>query len=72
MEINNKSNRKFKELSVYNLQEKSSYYLLPFRFHRLTPEKEIIVNEVGDYLILDNGTYQRIVLRKINKIQEEY
>jgi His-Xaa-Ser system radical SAM maturase HxsB len=67
MEAISKSNRKFKDVETYNLQEKSNYYLLPFRFHRLTPEKEIIVNEVGDYLILDNGTYQRIVLRDINK-----
>ncbi len=40
---------------------------MPFRFHRITPEKEIIVNEVGDFLILPTGTCERIVKRQIDK-----
>lgn len=62
-----KPNRKFKTIETYDLKSDSQYHLMPFRFHRLTPEKEIIVNEVGDYLILANGTFQRIVKREINK-----
>jgi His-Xaa-Ser system radical SAM maturase HxsB len=59
--------RKFKNADYYNLNKHGQYYLLPFRFHRITPEKEIIVNEVGDFLILQTGTYERIVKRKIDK-----
>lgn len=59
--------RKFKELGDYNLNRDGHYFLLPFRFHRITPEKEIIVNEVGDFLIVPNGTYAKIVKRQIDK-----
>lgn len=47
------------------------YYLLPFRFERLK-DKEIIVNEVGDYLIIDRNTVDRIVSRKISPDEELY
>ena len=63
-----KKTRKFKELTEFDSKnEDNIYYFLPFRFHRISDEKEIIVNEVGDFLILPNGTYERIVKRKINK-----
>jgi len=62
--------RKFKELVFFDGSKTSSYFLLPFRFHRVTPEKEIIVNEVGDFLIIPNGTFQRIVEKKIEKENE--
>ncbi|WP_114783280.1 His-Xaa-Ser system radical SAM maturase HxsB [Botryobacter ruber] len=66
-----KSTRKFKGLELYDRQVEKDYFLLPFRFHRLTPEKEIIVNEVGDYLILPNGTFEKIVKRQIFKDSDE-
>lgn len=47
------------------------YHLLPFRFIRLK-DKEIIVNEVGDYLITENHTVSRIVNRKILPDEELY
>lgn len=63
-----RKSRKFKEIDYYNLDENDNqYFLLPFRFHRINSEKEIIVNEVGDYLILPTGTFEKIVKRKINK-----
>jgi His-Xaa-Ser system radical SAM maturase HxsB len=62
-----RKSRKFKEIGQFDLNEKSQYYLLPFRFHRITDEKEIIVNEVGDYLLLSNGTFERIVKRQLDK-----
>jgi His-Xaa-Ser system radical SAM maturase HxsB len=65
--IKERFTRKFKDLEQYNLNENNHYYLLPFRFHRINSEKEIIVNEVGDYLILPNGTFEKIVKRQINK-----
>jgi len=49
--------RKFQNIDVYDNQENDNYFLLPFRFHRLNEEKEIIVNEVGDFfgIALRNG-----------------
>ncbi len=64
---NVKFRRKFKEFDFFDLNHLNSYNLLPFRFHRITPEKEIIVNEVGDFLILKSGTVERIITRKIDK-----
>lgn len=59
--------RKFKTFADYDLASEGDYYLLPFRFHRLTPEKEILVNEVGDFLIVPKGTTHQIVHREISK-----
>lgn len=61
-----KQDRKFKNFEFYNLEEKE-YYLLPFKFHRLQSGKEVIVNEVGDFIVLEKGTVERIVKREINK-----
>jgi His-Xaa-Ser system radical SAM maturase HxsB len=47
----------------------SSYFLLPFYFRRLN-DKEILVNEVGDYLIVSKGTAQRIVYKQVEKDEE--
>ncbi len=47
------------------------YYLLPFRFERID-NKEIIVNEVGDFLVVETNTVDRIVNRKISQNEELY
>ncbi len=66
-----KKTRKFRDISNFNLQQnENEYYLLPFKFHRLNNDKEIIVNEVGDYLTLPNGTVEKIIKREINKIKD--
>lgn len=59
--------RKFRDIDQFDLNVKSQYFLLPFRFDRITDEKEIIVNEVGDYLILPIGSFEKIVKRQIDK-----
>ena len=45
------------------------YFLLPFRFTTIA-NKEILVNEVGDFLVVDIGTSKRIVERQIIKDSE--
>lgn len=60
--------RKFKELGAYAPAD--AYSLLPFRFHVLTPEKELLVNEVGDYLLVPRGTVARVVTRQVNYEQD--
>ncbi|MDT4860053.1 His-Xaa-Ser system radical SAM maturase HxsB [compost metagenome] len=57
--------RRFKEFEFYTASFNDSYYLLPFKFHRINEEKELLVNEVGDFLIAPIGTSERVVKRKI-------
>ncbi len=59
-----KTSRKFHDGKAYT-SSNDSYYLLPFRFHVLDASTEVLVNEVGDYLIVERGTAHRIVERKI-------
>jgi His-Xaa-Ser system radical SAM maturase HxsB len=49
----------------------NEYFLLPFRFHRLNDNKEIIVNEVGDYLIVPIETISRIVEKRLDEIKDQ-
>lgn len=65
-----RADRKFKDFDYYSL-EQGSYYLLPFKFHRLKNGKEVIVNEVGDFKILDSGTVEKIVKKQISKSTDE-
>ena len=45
------------------------YYLLPFYFQQFN-DKEIIVNEVGDYLVVAGGMVQRIVYKQVKEDEE--
>lgn len=63
--------RKFKELNFYDDQEDNTYFLLPMRFARVNKEKEVLVNEVGDHLVVPEGTFQKIVRRQLDKTQDE-
>lgn len=47
------------------------YYLLPFRFDRID-NNEILVNEVGDFLITPVGTAKRIAHKEIGTNEELY
>ena len=69
-QLQKKKSRKFLDLDLFNLGQKNEYFLMPFRFHRINNEKEIIVNEVGDYLIIPNGTINRIVNHQVNRIDD--
>jgi His-Xaa-Ser system radical SAM maturase HxsB len=62
-----KKSRKFKAVDFYNQQKVNQYFLLPFRFHRLTETKEVLVNEVGDHFVVPTGTVQLIVNKKLTK-----
>jgi His-Xaa-Ser system radical SAM maturase HxsB len=43
----------------------TSYELLPFRFTRFTKDRELLVNETGEYLFAPAGTAASIVDRKL-------
>jgi len=63
-----KKSRKFKDFADFDNQRQDiGYFLLPFKFHRITPEIEVLVNEVGDFLLVPNGTAYKIVKREIDK-----
>lgn len=67
--------RKFKERDFFsnNLNDNEFYYnILPFRFHPFQENLEIIVNEVGDYVICPRGTAKNIVERKVERHSELY
>lgn len=69
--LSERKTRKFKEQSFYDSRIVNQYFLLPFRFFRLNERKEILVNEVGDHLIVPTGTAERIVLRQVSKDLDE-
>jgi His-Xaa-Ser system radical SAM maturase HxsB len=48
-----------------------SYRLLPFKFRRLNG-KEIVVSEMGDFLILPKGSVQKLLRREIDSNSELY
>lgn len=62
--LNVKEFRRFKEKEYF--ENKKEYYLLPFRFIELNEVQEVLVNEVGDYLIVPRGTANRIVNRELS------
>lgn len=45
----------------------SSYSLLPFRFMRLDAERELLVNEAGEFVVASSGTVRELVERKLNQ-----
>lgn len=49
----------------------NNYKLLPFKFTRLS-NKELLVNEVGDYILLPYGTTHKIINREISSKTELY
>jgi His-Xaa-Ser system radical SAM maturase HxsB len=63
--INNRS-RKFKDFEFYKKDHQPEYFLLPFRFHRINETNEVLVNEIGDYIVVPTGTVQKIVNRQLS------
>ncbi len=47
------------------------YHLLPFKFGRLS-DRELIVNEVGDYLVVPEGTVEKIVSKQVEPVDSLY
>lgn len=48
------------------------YKLLPFRFHRIDKQTEILVNECGEFLLAPSGTTERIVRRELQPANDLY
>lgn len=58
--------RKFKDLAYYKTYT-ADYFLLPFRFHRMPDGKELLINELGDFLLVPEGSAARIINKTINQ-----
>ena len=60
-----RSTRKFKPKNHFD-QHPQKYHLLPFRFHRISEEREVLINEVGDFLVCPIGTADRVVNQNLD------
>src|SRR5690348_14305953 len=69
--IIDKKHRKFKDVEFYDLNPSHKYFLLPFRFHRLTKSKEVLVNEIGDFVVVPDGTVEKIITKTFSKANNE-
>ncbi|MFC1784969.1 His-Xaa-Ser system radical SAM maturase HxsB [Candidatus Neomarinimicrobiota bacterium] len=58
--------RKFKDNGFFQ-SSNSDYFLLPFRFSKINNKHEVLVNEVGDFLIVPNGTATDLANRNLEK-----
>ncbi|WEK21656.1 MAG: His-Xaa-Ser system radical SAM maturase HxsB [Candidatus Pedobacter colombiensis] len=65
-----KKGRKFNDFLTYEDKTFNQYYLLPFRFIALNPRREILVNEIGDFLIVDKGTAEKIILKQLDSLAD--
>jgi His-Xaa-Ser system radical SAM maturase HxsB len=66
-----KKSRKFREFDNFDLKESPKYFLMPFKFHRINADTEVLVNETGDFLLVPTGTAQKVILRQIDKELDE-
>lgn len=63
--------RSFKENSHFS-KKGNGYFLLPFRFIRLSAIKELLVNDLGDFLIVPLGTSEKISKQEIDSVSDLY
>jgi His-Xaa-Ser system radical SAM maturase HxsB len=56
--------RKFQNAEAFS-GTPTAYNLLPFRFTRLSPDRELLVNETGEYLFAPTGTVQSLVRHRL-------
>ena len=63
MEINSvrKEFRKFRNKDFYDDLKNEKVTLLPFNFRRLNSGKELLISMVGDFVIVPNGTIEKII-----------
>lgn len=55
-----KLTRKFNDKSYYS-ETISQYFLLPFRFLKINESHEVLVNDIGDFVLVPIGTTKKIV-----------
>ncbi len=63
--------RRFQDPAAFG-RPPESYRLLPFRFIRLDDDREVLVNEAGEYLISPAGTARSLVHRELDTGSDLY
>ena len=66
-----KSFRKFQPLEFYSDLVEKSFTALPFNFERLSSGKELLINMLGDFLIVPEGTVKAIVKNNLGSIDDD-
>src|SRR5258707_11778539 len=56
--------RAFHQIESYS-NPHSSYRLLPFRFIRLNEDRELFVNETGEFIFASNGTARKLIKKQL-------
>lgn len=59
--------RKFRDFDYYDQSSTGAYNLMPFNFFRLNESREVLVNEIGDFILAPAGSFERIVSKKLDK-----
>jgi His-Xaa-Ser system radical SAM maturase HxsB len=63
--------RSFHSIESY-ASSQNGYRLLPFRFLRLDQEREILVNDVGEFVIAATGTAEALIRKKLTPGSDVY
>lgn len=63
--MSQRTSRKFLPVIDFQPQFEGDYHLLPFRFHVMDKTREVLVSEVGDYLVVPRGTAERLATHKL-------
>ena len=61
----------FHRLETYR-RRPTGYNLLPFRFMRFDPSRYVLVNEVGEFLFLDEGTFRSFASKTLSTDSSHY
>lgn len=67
-----KASNGFYSIEAFRPASGAPYHLLPFRFHPLNDLREVLVNEVGDFLVCPRGTASRVANREIDTEETLY
>ncbi len=59
--------RTFYPYEEYSIKTEKSYHLMPFNFHRINKNWEVLINYAGDFLFVPTGTAQVITLKQLIK-----
>ena len=62
--------RQFKSPSFYE-DSKNKFNLLPFNFHRLNSGNELLINFLGDFLIVEKGSIEKILKKDRSLLQSD-
>lgn len=63
----NPKKRTFYEYDTYAPKNNNGYFLMPFNFHRINKYREVLVNVVGDFLVVPSGSVEKIIKRDFSE-----